>query len=67
MSMPSRRDIIRLIGAGAAAAFAHGVGAAEEKARFPRGAVIRTVRRSDPNLARVGAGVSRGTIPLNRR
>jgi phosphotriesterase-related protein len=43
MSLPSRRDIVRLIGASAAAALAHRLGAAENKVRFPSGAVVRTV------------------------
>ena len=42
--LPNRRDIIRLLGAGAAAAaFAPGLGAVERLLQFPRGAVIRTV------------------------
>jgi phosphotriesterase-related protein len=43
MSMPSRRDIIRLIGASAAAALAPRLGAADEQPRFPSGSIIRTV------------------------
>jgi phosphotriesterase-related protein len=46
--LPSRRDIIRLIGASTAAAFAHSLGAAEEPLRFPSGAVIRTVLKDMP-------------------
>ena len=42
-TLPSRRDIIRLIGASAAAAFAQSLGAADDQLRLPRGAVIRTV------------------------
>jgi phosphotriesterase-related protein len=41
-TLPSRRDIIRLIGAGAVAALARRV-ASEDRLRLPRGAVIRTV------------------------
>jgi phosphotriesterase-related protein len=52
--MPSRRDIIRFIGASAAAAFAHGLGAAEEQLRLPSGAVIRTVLKDVPPEALAG-------------
>ena len=41
--MPSRRDIIRLIGAGTAVTLARSLGAAAASLRFPKGAVIRTV------------------------
>jgi hypothetical protein len=50
-TLPSRRDIIRLIGAGAAAAFAHSLGAAEGQPGFARGAVIRTVLEDLPPAA----------------
>jgi len=42
-TMASRRDILRLIGAGAAAVLARGVRASESQLRFSAGAVIRTV------------------------
>jgi phosphotriesterase-related protein len=42
-TLSSRREIIRLIAAGAAATFARSLGAADAKARFPSGAIIRTV------------------------
>lgn len=42
-TMPSRRDVIRLIGASAAAAFTHSLRASETQLRFSDGAVIRTV------------------------
>lgn len=54
MSLPNRRDIIRCLGAGAAAAFAHGLGAVDEKLRFPSGAVIRTVLKDLPPDALTG-------------
>lgn len=41
----TRRDFIRLTGVCAAAAFAHGLHAAEDKLRLPAGAIIRTVLR----------------------
>ena len=47
-TFPNRRDIIRWLGAGAAAAFAHSLGAAEETLPFPSGAVIRTVLKDLP-------------------
>ena len=53
-TLPSRRDIIRLIGASAAAAFAHRLGAAEEQLRLPSGAVIRTVLKDMPPEALAG-------------
>jgi Phosphotriesterase family len=53
-TMPSRRDILRLIGASAAAAFAHSLGATEERVRFPSGAVIRTVLKDLPPEALAG-------------
>ncbi len=53
-TLPSRRDIIRLIGASAAAAFAQSLGAAEEQLRFPREAVIRTVLKDVPPEALAG-------------
>jgi phosphotriesterase-related protein len=42
-TLPTRRDIIRLIGAGFAAAAAHSHAAAGARLRFPSAAVIRTV------------------------
>jgi phosphotriesterase-related protein len=45
---PSRRDIVRLLGAGAAAVFARSLGAAEQPLRFPSGAIIRTVLKDLP-------------------
>jgi phosphotriesterase-related protein len=55
MSAPStRRDILRWIGACAAAAFAHGLGAAEDRLRWPNGAVIRTVLKDLPPEALAG-------------
>jgi phosphotriesterase-related protein len=53
-TLPSRRDIIRLIGASAAAAFAHSLDAAEEQLRWPSGAVIRTVLKDVPPEALAG-------------
>jgi phosphotriesterase-related protein len=53
-TLPSRRDIIRLIGAGAAAAFTHRLAAAEGRLRLPTGAVIRTVLRDLPPEALAG-------------
>src|SRR5712691_1750773 len=53
-TLPTRRDIIRLIGASAAAAFAHSLGAAEDQVRFPNGAVIRTVLADVPPEALAG-------------
>jgi len=47
-TMQSRRDIIRLLGASAAAAFAHRLGASEDRLRLPAGAVIRTVLKDLP-------------------
>ena len=52
--LPSRRDIIRLIGAGAAAAIARSLGAADEQLRLPGGAVIRTVLKDLPPEALAG-------------
>jgi hypothetical protein len=52
--MPSRRDILRLIGAGAAAAFARSLGATDVRVRFPKGAVIRTVLKDLPPEALAG-------------
>jgi predicted metal-dependent phosphotriesterase family hydrolase len=52
-TLPSRRDIIRLIGVSAAAALAHRLGAAEEKLR-PSRAVIRTVLKDLPPEALAG-------------
>jgi len=52
--LPSRRDIIRLLGASAAAAFAHRLGAADEQLRVPRGAIIRTVLDDLPPEALAG-------------
>jgi hypothetical protein len=53
-TLRSRRDIIRLIGAGAAAAFARSLGAAQDKLRFPSGTVIRTVLKDVPPEALAG-------------
>jgi phosphotriesterase-related protein len=53
-TLPSRRDMICCLGAAAAAAFAHSLGAAEEKLRFPSGAVIRTVLKDLPPDALAG-------------
>jgi predicted metal-dependent phosphotriesterase family hydrolase len=53
-TMPNRRDILRLIGASAAAAFAHRLGATDERPRFPSGAVIRTVLKDLPPEALAG-------------
>ena len=52
-TLHSRRDIIRLIGASAAAAFARGAGAAEQR-RWPSGAIIRTVLADLPPDALAG-------------
>jgi phosphotriesterase-related protein len=55
MSMlSSRRDIIRLIGASAAAALAPRIGAADEQPRFPRGSIVRTVLNDLPPAALAG-------------
>jgi phosphotriesterase-related protein len=53
-TMSSRRDILRLIGASAAAAFAPSLGARDERIRFPSGAVIRTVLKDLPPAALAG-------------
>src|SRR5271168_4470050 len=53
-TLRSRRDIIRLMGAGAAAVFAHGLAAAADRLRLPRGAVIRTVLKDMPPEALAG-------------
>jgi phosphotriesterase-related protein len=50
----SRRDILRLIGAGAVATFAHRLVAAENRLRWPTGAVIRTVLKDLPPEALAG-------------
>jgi phosphotriesterase-related protein len=50
----NRRDIIRLLGASAAAAWAHSLGAAERQLRLPSGAVIRTVLKDVPPEALAG-------------
>jgi phosphotriesterase-related protein len=50
----SRRDIIRLIGASAAAAFACRVGAAAAPLGFPKGSVIRTILKDLPPSALAG-------------
>jgi phosphotriesterase-related protein len=50
----SRRDIIRLLGASVAAAFAHTLRAAEEQFRWPSGAVIRTILKDVPPEALAG-------------
>ncbi len=52
-TLPSRRDIIRMIGASAAAAFARSVGGAVQL-RLPSGAVIRTVLEDLPPEALAG-------------
>ena len=52
--LASRRDIIRLLGASAAAAFAHRLGAAEERLRLPSGAIIRAVLKDLPPEALAG-------------
>jgi phosphotriesterase-related protein len=52
--LPNRRDIIRLLGASAAAAFAHRLAAAEERLRVPGGAIIRTVLKDLPPEALAG-------------
>jgi hypothetical protein len=52
--LQSRRDIIRLLGASAAAAFAHRLGAAEVDLRWPSGAIIRTVLQDLPPEALAG-------------
>ena len=54
MPLPNRREIIRWLGAGAAGAFAHSLGAVDEKLRFPSGAVIRTVLKDLPPDALAG-------------
>jgi len=59
-TMPSRRDILRLIGAGAAAAFARSLGATDERVPFPKGAVIRTVLKDLPPEALAGGA----TLPI---
>jgi predicted metal-dependent phosphotriesterase family hydrolase len=46
--LPNRRDIIRMMGACAATAFADRLGAAQDQAAFPSGAVIRTVLKDVP-------------------
>ena len=53
-TLPSRRDIIRLIGASAAAAFVPRLGAAEDSLHVPAGAVIRTVLEDLPPAALAG-------------
>ena len=56
-TLPSRRDIIRWIGAGAAAALARSLGAADVQPGFARGAVIRTVLEDLPPAA-LGGGAT---------
>ncbi len=46
--LPNRRDVIRMLTAGAATTFARGLGAAPDQPRFPGGAVIRTVLKDVP-------------------
>jgi hypothetical protein len=53
-TLQNRRDIIRLIGASAAAAFAHSLGAAERQLQFAKGAIIRTVLKDVPPEALAG-------------
>ncbi len=53
-TLPNRRDIIRWLGAGTTAAFAHRLGAADRPFRFPSGAVIRTVLNDVPPGALAG-------------
>jgi predicted metal-dependent phosphotriesterase family hydrolase len=53
-TLPSRRDIIRLIGASAAAAFGQRLGAAEAKLRLPSTPIIRTVLKDMPPEALAG-------------
>jgi phosphotriesterase-related protein len=53
-TLPTRRDIIRLIGASTATAFAHRIGAAQEQLRVPSAAVIRTVLKDLPPQALAG-------------
>ncbi len=52
--LSSRRDILRLIGASAAAVIARSLAAAETQPRFPRSAVIRTVLEDLPPAALAG-------------
>jgi Phosphotriesterase family len=60
----SRRDIIRMIGASATVAFAHILGAAEDRIRFPSGAVIRTVLNDlPPEALSGGATDSKAELP----
>jgi phosphotriesterase-related protein len=53
-TLPSRRDIIRLIGASAATALTHRLAAAEDRLRLASGAVIRTVLKDLPPEALPG-------------
>ena len=53
-TLPSRRGFIGMLGAGAAAAFAHSLGATEDRLRLPSGAVIRTVLKDVPPEALAG-------------
>jgi phosphotriesterase-related protein len=53
-TLPNRRDILRLIGASAAAACAPSLGAAEDRLHLPSGAVIRTVLKDVPPEALAG-------------
>src|SRR5580704_14633520 len=53
-TLPTRRDIIRLIGASAAAAIAPRPGAAGEPLHVRRGAIIRTVLEDLPPAALAG-------------
>jgi predicted metal-dependent phosphotriesterase family hydrolase len=55
-TLPSRRDIIRLIGASAATAFAPRIGAAQEPLRLPSGAIIRTAAAAAGVACIVDAG-----------
>jgi len=52
--VPTRRDIIRMIGAGAVTALAPSLGAADARLRWPSGAVIRTVLEDLPPAALAG-------------